>query len=99
MSSVIAKNLPSASFFSPTGWRSQFKSLFKLAITKTKNTARTYLPCFVWLGWRDLNSRMTESESVALPLGDTPIDFYPYMIANFDVKCNFFYAVKRKIFK
>ena len=28
-----------------------------------------------WLGWRDLNSRMTESESVALPLGDTPIFF------------------------
>ena len=27
----------------------------------------------IWLGWRDLNSRMTESESVALPLGDTPI--------------------------
>ena len=28
---------------------------------------------FCWLGWRDSNSRMTESESVALPLGDTPI--------------------------
>ena len=31
------------------------------------------LSLFFWLGWRDLNSRMTESESVALPLGDTPI--------------------------
>ena len=26
-----------------------------------------------WLGWLDLNQRMTESESVALPLGDTPV--------------------------
>ena len=28
-----------------------------------------------WLGWRDSNPRMTESESVALPLGDTPLFF------------------------
>ena len=28
---------------------------------------------FIWLGMRDLNSRMTESESVALPLGESPI--------------------------
>lgn len=27
----------------------------------------------IWLGWLDLNQRMTESESVALPLGDTPV--------------------------
>ena len=27
----------------------------------------------VWQGWQDLNLRMTESKSVALPLGDTPI--------------------------
>ena len=27
-----------------------------------------------WLGRSDLNTRMTESESVALPLGDAPID-------------------------
>ena len=26
-----------------------------------------------WLGWRDSNSRVTESKSVALPLGDSPI--------------------------
>ena len=25
-----------------------------------------------WLGWKDLNPRITESESAALPLGDTP---------------------------
>ena len=28
---------------------------------------------FVWLGQRDLNPRMKESESVALPLGDAPM--------------------------
>jgi hypothetical protein len=27
----------------------------------------------LWLGWLDLNQRMTESKSVALPLGYTPI--------------------------
>lgn len=26
-----------------------------------------------WLGWLDLNQRMTESKSVALPLGYTPL--------------------------
>ena len=29
---------------------------------------------FYWLGWLDSNQRMTESESVALPLGDTPMN-------------------------
>ena len=28
-----------------------------------------------WQGWQDLNLRMTESKSVALPLGDTPMQF------------------------
>ena len=27
----------------------------------------------LWQGWLDSNQRMTESESVALPLGDTPV--------------------------
>lgn len=35
-------------------------------------------PDSVWLGWLDLNQRMTESKSVALPLGYTPI-FYFYI--------------------
>ncbi len=26
-----------------------------------------------WLGWQDLNLRMTGSKPVALPLGDSPI--------------------------
>ncbi len=29
--------------------------------------------CRFWQGWRDSNSRMTESKSVALPLGYIPI--------------------------
>jgi hypothetical protein len=32
------------------------------------------LPEENWQGWMDLNHRMTESESVALPLGDTPVE-------------------------
>ena len=27
------------------------------------------------MGWKDLNPRITESESAALPLGDTPVYF------------------------
>ncbi len=27
----------------------------------------------MWLGWKDLNLRMRESKSRALPLGDTPM--------------------------
>ena len=44
-------------------------------ILYNKKATRQKSNCFFWLGWRDLNSRMTESESVALPLGDTPILF------------------------
>ena len=50
ISSVIAKNLPPASFFGPAGGRSQFKSLFKLAITKTKKHGKNLLAVFS-LGW------------------------------------------------
>lgn len=31
-----------------------------------------------WLGWKDSNFRMLESESRALPLGDTPINEIHY---------------------
>ena len=31
---------------------------------------------FKWLGRLDSNQRITESKSVALPLGDAPIHFY-----------------------
>ena len=31
------------------------------------------LPLSLWLGWQDLNLRMPESKSGALPLGDIPI--------------------------
>ena len=37
----------------------------------------TELLAHIWLGWLDLNQRMRESKSRALPLGDTPtIIFY-----------------------
>ena len=42
--------------------------------TKQKRLAEASL--FVWQEWRDLNPRMTESKSVALPLGYTPIQTY-----------------------
>ena len=32
-----------------------------------------------WLGWRDSNPRVTESKSVALPLGDSP-PFAPTLV-------------------
>ena len=38
----------------------------------------TYLK--IWLGWLDLNQRMRESKSRALPLGDTPIKFTKHII-------------------
>ena len=31
------------------------------------------IPAGIWLGWQDLNLRMPESKSGALPLGDIPI--------------------------
>ena len=52
-----------------------------------------------WLGWKDLNPRITESESAALPLGDTPVfgvlyhSFY--IISHFGVLVNPFF---KKIF-
>ena len=36
-------------------------------------TFRRLRPGNVWLGWQDSNLRMTESKSVALPLGDIPM--------------------------
>ena len=38
-----------------------------------KNTAHQNGVLYFWLGRSDSNTRMTESESVALPLGDAPI--------------------------
>ena len=40
--------------------------------TYLKEKAHAINRCF-WLGWRDSNPRVTESKSVALPLGDSPI--------------------------
>ncbi len=38
-----------------------------------QSTKKHPLGCFFWLGRRDSNPRVTESKSVALPLGDGPI--------------------------
>ena len=44
-----------------------------------------------WLGISDSNTRMTESESVALPLGESPLwlftAFYGVILSNFPVFC------------
>lgn len=37
------------------------------------NTPRQNGAGYLWLGWRDLNPRVAESESDALPLGYTPL--------------------------
>ena len=52
---------------------------------------------FVWLGWQDLNLRMHESKSCALPLGDTPsmIGLFNFLILPLKVvaKLNIFRVV------
>ncbi len=46
-----------------------------------------------WQGWQDLNLRMQESKSCALPLGDTPknlrhfCDEFTYPFCRFDKIC------------
>ena len=55
---------------------SLYTSIFKLGLSWDyikKADKNTRFCLLFWLGWLDLNQRMTESESVALPLGDTPI--------------------------
>ena len=54
----------------------------------TKKSIPFGMPFFVWLGRSDSNTRMTESESVALPLGDAPIflfysNFYCFYLRYF----------------
>ena len=46
----------------------------------------------IWLGRSDLNTRMTESESVALPLGDAPI-FNLRTTQGFVTECERFLSV------
>ncbi len=44
--------------------------------------------CFLfWLGWRDSNPRVTESKSVALPLGDSPLFFIKRAAQDFLCGC------------
>ena len=82
-----------------SGCLSQFKSLFLLATKKRRRRTSRKLVLPLWLGWRDLNSRMTESESVALPLGDTPICFLPVYDSKFNAKNQTIYGLKGKFRK
>ncbi len=43
-----------------------------------------------WLGWEDSNLRMTESKSVALPLGDSPMSLWIEIIIKKNLKCKSF---------
>ncbi len=47
-----------------------------------------------WLGWLDSNQRMAESESAALPLGDTPID--SHILSDFHPKIKDYSKQKRE---
>ena len=44
----------------------------RLSHNTKKKTGPVMVPVFSWLGISDSNTRMTESESVALPLGESP---------------------------
>ena len=82
-------------------------SLESLRIRTQKNkTDHPMVVCFVWLGRSDSNTRMTESESVALPLGDAPMYsrkqpqlLYCVILANNFTFCKRFYATFQKFFK
>ena len=55
---------------------------------------------FLWLGRSDSNTRMTESESVALPLGDAPIwKLAFHLLALFYQKFHNLASVLRAFFK
>ena len=63
---------------------------------KKRNTL--WYPVFSWLGRSDSNTRMTESESVALPLGDAPIcgKSFPFtcvILSKFSLFCKRFYTL------
>ena len=54
-----------------------------------------------WLGISDSNTRMTESESVALPLGESPMSFVfcLFILSNFLNFGKRFYTLFYKFFK
>ena len=45
---------------------------------ENKKARRSELFCFDWLGYEDSNLGMVESESTALPLGDTPTNLFRF---------------------
>ena len=69
----VAKNLPQATFSAAHLRGVALVQIPPLSLDVKPKSGRSKPTAFCWLGWRDLNPRMTESESVALPLGDTPI--------------------------
>ena len=59
----------------------------------------TLARAFFWLGWPDLNRRMPESKSGALPLGDIPIFNYDIISKSKpNVKC-FFVKTKKDFYQ
>ena len=64
-----------STYSSKFGWGGRFRTLecgsqspmpYHLATPQYRELKK------IWLGWQDLNLRMRESKSLALPLGDTP---------------------------
>lgn len=67
-------------------------SLFFLKNTKNKSAnvllnTLTFADIHSWLGYCDSNTGMSESESDALPLGDTPIYFNKILLHTDIVTC------------
>ena len=42
-----------------------------------------------WLGWQDSNLRMTVSKTVALPLGDIPMNIRTDVLLNIPIQSSF----------
>ncbi len=59
------------------------------AVSWTRLDEERTIYVYFWLGWEDLNPRMTESESVALPLGYTPRAALILMTIQTQVKQNY----------
>ncbi len=67
-------------------------------LSEAKKTRPKGLVFFAWLGWPDLNRRMPESKSGALPLGDIPINSPRYYIIFFLVCQGIFSFSNKHVF-
>ncbi len=62
----------------PLGDTPTIFSLFHpISPVKLHDIHRITVNALNWLGYEDSNLGMVESESTALPLGDTPTNFFP----------------------